>query len=269
VEGKSVIYVGRWADAKRERLPELAAELVNLKVDAILTQGSGAAEGAKTATATVPIIMVSGGGNAVAAGLVASLARPGGNVTGISDDPGRLAAKRMEILKEAVPNAQRMAIIWNAGDNAMTVRYREVETAARTLSMKVQAFGVRAQDDFEVVFATMTRERPDALYLVADTLTNRNRKSVLDFCNTSRIPAIFETSSFVEEGGLMSYGMSLGERFAIVARLLDRVLKGAKPADLPVEQPMTYDLVVNLKTAKALGLALPPGIMVRATQVIQ
>ena len=269
VEGKTIAYTGRWADAKLERIPELAAELVKLKVDAIVTMGGPATEAAKKATATIPIIMGGPAGDAVAMGVIASLARPGGNVTGLSDDAGPLSAKRMEILKEAVPKAKRIAILWNSDDRAMTLRYREIDNAARVLHVTVQPLGVREPSDFATAFDAMTRERPDALFLVADALTLLNRKRVIDFAEMHRIPAMYELGSYVQGGGLMSYGPSINEGFRVVASHLDRIFKGAKPGDLPVEQPTRYYLAINLKTAKALGLTIPRSLMARADEVIE
>jgi putative ABC transport system substrate-binding protein len=269
VEGKNIAYTGRWANAKLERLPELAAELVKLKVDAIVTQGGPATETAKKATATIPIIMGGPAGDAVAMGVIASLARPGGNVTGLSDDAGPLSAKRMEILKETVPKAKRIAILWNMDDNAMTLRYREIDKAARMLQVTVQPLGVREPNDFATAFDAMTRERPDALFLVADALTGLNRKRVIDFAEMHRIPAMYETGFYVQSGGLMSYGPNLDDGLRVVARHLDRIFKGAKPGDLPVEQPTRYYLAINLKTAKALGLTVPQAILLRADEIIE
>ncbi len=269
VEGKTIAYTGRWADAKLERLPELAAELVKLKVDAILTLGGPATAAAKKATATIPIIISGFGGDAVATGIVASLARPGGNITGLSDDAGTLSAKRMQILKEAVPKAKRISILWNSDDHAMTLRYREIETAARMLHVTVQPLGVREPNDFATAFDAMTRERPDALFLVADALTVLNRKRVIDFAEQHRIPAMYENGTFVHGGGLMSYGPSPNDSFQAAARFVDRIFKGAKPADLPAEQPTRYYLAVNLKTAKALGLTIAQTLLMRADDVIQ
>lgn len=269
VEGKNISYTGRWADAKLERLPGLAAELVKLNVDAILTLGGPATVAAKKATATIPIIMGGPAGDAVATGMIASLARPGGNVTGLSDDASTLSAKRMQILKEAVPKAKRIAILWNADDHAMTLRYREIDNAARVLHVTVQPLGVREPNDFAMAFDAMTRERPDALFLVADALTVLNRKRVIDFADMHRIPAMYEFGFYVQGGGLMSYGPSTDDGFRVVARFLDRIFKGAKPGDLPVEQPTRYYLAINLKTAKALELTIPQSLLVRADEVIQ
>ncbi len=269
VEGKNVAYTGRWADAKLERLPDFADELVKLKVDVIVTLGWTATAAAKKATTSIPIIMGGPAGDAVATGVVASLARPGGNVTGLSDDAGTLSAKRMQILKEAVPKAKRISILWNADDHGMTVRYRDIDNAARVLDVIVQPLGVREPNDFATAFDAMTRERPDALFLVADALTFLNRKRVIDFAEMRRIPAMYETGAYVQAGGLMSYGPSPENSFRVVARFVDRIFKGAKPSDLPIEQPTQYYLFINLKTAKALGLTIPQSVLIRADQVIE
>jgi putative ABC transport system substrate-binding protein len=268
VDGTSVSYVGRWADVKKDRLPGLAAEMVGLKVDLIVAFGAPAAEAAKEATLTIPIVIVNAG-DPVGIGLVASLARPGGNVSGISDQATELSAKRLELLKEAMPNASSIAVLWNESDRAMTLRYREIEKAARVLGVTIRPLGVREPDDFNVAFAAMTRKRPDALLLVTDALTNLNRRLILDFAAAQRVPAMYEFGSLVREGGLMSYGPDLGDSFRRAAVYVDQILKGAKPAELPVEQPNRYYLLVNLKTAKALGLTIPQSLLLRADEVIQ
>jgi putative ABC transport system substrate-binding protein len=268
VEGTNVIYEGRWAEARRERFPGLAAELVGLKVDVVVTTGGQAATAARQATTTIPIV-ITNAGDAVATGLIASLARPGGNITGVTDPAAELSAKRLELLKEAVPKASRIAILWNADDLGMTLRYRQIEGAARILHVTVQPLGVREPEDFEAAFSAMTRERPDALFLVTDALTTLNRKRVFDFAATHRIPAMYEFGSLVKEGGLMSYGPDPPDSFRRAAAYVDKILKGAKPADLPVEQPTRYFLLINLKTAKALGLTIPPSVLGRADEVIQ
>src|SRR5712691_8843844 len=267
VDGKTVTYVGRWAEAKRDRLPGLAAELVDLKVDLIVALGTPAAEAARAATSTIPIVLASYE-DAVGIGLIASLARPGANITGITDQ-AELSAKRLEFLKEAVPKASRIAVLWNADHRAMTLRYREIERAASILRVAVQPLGVREPDDFDVAFSAMTRERPDAFFLVTDALTTLNRKRVLDFAAVHRIPAMYEFGFLVREGGLMSYGAEFDDIWKHAAVYVDRILKGAKPGELPVEQPTRYYLVINLKTAKALGLALPQSLLVRADELIQ
>jgi len=268
VDGKTVTYVGRWAEAKRDRLPGLAAGLVDLKVDVIVTLGGPAAEAAKEATSTIPIVIASPG-DAVDTGLIASLARPGGNITGVTDPATELSAKRLELLKEAVPKASRIAVLWNADDRAMTLRYREIERAARILRVAVQPLGVREPDDFDVAFSAMTRDRPAALFLVTDALTTLNRKRVLDFAAAHRIPAMYESGVPVRDGGLMSYGANPEDIFRRVAVYVDRILKGAKPGELPVEQPTRYYLLVNLKAAKALGLTIPQSLLIRADEVIE
>jgi putative ABC transport system substrate-binding protein len=268
VDGTSISYVSRWAEAKSNRLPGLAAELVGLKVDVIVTLGGPSAEAAKEATTAIPIV-ITGAGDAVDTGLIASLARPGGNVTGISEQATELSAKRLELLKEAVPKASRIAVLWNADDRAMTLRYREIEKAARVLGVTIRPLGVREPDDFDVAFSAMTREPSDAVYLVTDALTTLNRRRVIDFAAAHRIPAMYENSLVVRDGGLMSYGPDLADSFRRAAVYVGQILKGAKPGELPVEQPNRYYLLVNLITAKALGLTIPQSLLLRADEVIQ
>jgi putative ABC transport system substrate-binding protein len=269
VEGEKVAYEARFAEGKIERLPSLAAELVRLKVDVLVTQGGPAAAAAKHATSTIPIVMALAAGDAVAAGLIASLAHPGGNVTGLTDESVQLSAKRMELLKEGVPKAALIAVLWNANDQGMALRYREIERAARILKVEVQSLEVREPDDFGVAFSAMTRRRPDAMFLVADALTILNRKQVVAFAATHRIPAMYEDGFIVGEGGLMSYGPRPEDGFRQAAFYIDRIFKGAKPADLPAEQPTRYYLAVNLKTAATLGLTIPPSLLLRADDVVQ
>ena len=267
-EGKNITYLTRWAEAKSDRLPTLVAQLVALNVDLIATLGNPASAAAKHATSSIPIVMTNAG-DAVGTGLIASLARPGGNVSGITDQSAELSAKRLQLLKEALPSASRIAVLWNAEDSAMTYRYREIEKAAGILHVTVQPLGVREPDDFDVAFEAMTRERPDALFLVTDALTNLNRKRVLEFATTHRIPAMYERASLVQDGGLMSYGSHLEDNYRRAAVYIDKILKGAKPSELPAEQPTRYYLFVNLKTAKALGLTIPQSLLLRADEVIQ
>jgi putative tryptophan/tyrosine transport system substrate-binding protein len=267
VERQNVIYVSRWADAKQERLPALAAELVALKVHVIVTVGGPATDAARQATPSIPIVMALVG-DAVGLGLIESLARPGHNVTGITDESVALSAKRLEFLKEAVPKAVRMAVLWNADDRGMTLRYREVEKAAQVLHVTVQPLGVREPNDFDMAFSAMTSNRPDALFLVTDALTLLNRKRVIEFAERHRIPAMYETASLVHEGGFMSYGASPDDNFRRAASYIDRIFKGATPNSLPVEQPVRYYLAINLKTARALGLMIPPAVLGRAGEVI-
>lgn len=268
-EGRNIVYEARFAEGKMERLAGLAAELVQLKVDVIVTQGWRASLAAKQVTSAIPIVIAPTAGDAVASGLIASLARPGGNITGMSDESVDLSAKRMQLLKEAVPAASRIAILWNAEDLGMTLRYRGIEEAARNLKVEVQAIGVRAPEDFAKAFAQMTNSRPDALFLVADALTNLNRKQVIEFAAANRIPAMYEIGFVVRDGGLMAYGPNPDDSFRRAAHYIDRIFKGAKPGDLPAEQPTRYYLTVNLKTASALGLVVPRTLLLRADEVIE
>ena len=265
---KNVIYTGRWAEGKNERLPALATELVGLNIDLLVTLGSPAAKAAKEATSTIPIVFVAAG-DAVGTGLVTSLGRPGGNITGITDPATELSAKRLELLKEAVPGATRVAVLWNASDQAMTLRYQQIEKAARVLSVTVQPLGVREPDDIDEALSAMTRERPDAFFMVSDALTTLNRKRILEFAATHHIPAMYEFGVLVRDGGLMSYGPNLDDMFGRAAVYVDKIFKGGKPDELPVEQPTRYYLLVNLDTAKALGITIPQPLLERADEVIR
>jgi putative ABC transport system substrate-binding protein len=268
VEGQNLIFEQRFADAHPERLGSLAAELKAANVDVIVTFGYPAARAAKVSAKDVPIVLT-GAGDPVATGLVEGLARPGGNLTGVAELSTELSAKRLEILKDALPNLRRVAMLWNASDQGMTLRYRSAEDAARVLGVNVQALGVHKPDDFDHAFAEMARERPDAILVVNDALTMLNRKHVVEFAKTNRLPTIFENGSIVRDGGLMSYGPKqndIGER---AADLVARILRGARPADLPLELPTRFELLINLQTAKALGLTLPPTLLSRADEVIE
>ncbi len=269
VEGKNIVFEARWAEGRADRLPGLAGELVSARVDVIVTQGGPATPAAKTATSTIPIVMSQAAGDAVELRWIDSLARPGGNVTGLTDEAVELSAKRMEILKEAVPKASVIAVLWNASDQGMTLRYHKIEEAARVLGVKVQPIEVRTPDDFEPAFAAMTRRRPDAMFLVADGLTTMNGKRVVEFANAQRIPAMYEWNFLVRDGGLLSYGVVPADGFRRAAIYVDRILKGAKPSELPAEQPTRYVLTVNMKTAATLGLTISPSLRLRADDVIE
>jgi putative ABC transport system substrate-binding protein len=240
---------------------------VSSKVDVILAASYPAIRAAKEGTSTIPIVLLFGG-DPVETGMVRSLAHPGGNVTGISDVASELSAKRLELLKEIIPALRRVAMLWNADDLGMTLRYRTATAVAESLGVVVQALGVREPDDFEAAFAAMTREPPDALLMVSDSLTELNRKRVYDFAAAHRLPAIYEFKFYARDGGLISYGPDRTEAAARAGSLVARVLNGAKPADLPVEQPTKFELVVNLKTARALGITIPRPILLRADEVI-
>jgi len=268
IEGQNVVYEARFAEGKVDRLPALAAELLALKVDIIVAQGRPAVVAAKQATSTVPIVIAPASSDAVATGLIASLPRPGGNVTGLTDELDQLSAKRMEFLRETLPRATRVAVLWNATDPGMNLRYRAIEKAARILNIEVESLALQSPDDFETAFATMARRRPDALFLVTDALTNMNQKRVVEFSAMQRIPAMYESSVVVRQGGLISYGPTPEEMFRRAAAYIDRILKGAKPGDLPAEQPTRYLLTLSVKTAKALGLTIPPAVLLRADHVI-
>jgi putative ABC transport system substrate-binding protein len=265
VEGQNVVFEWRYSEGKAERFPNLAAELVGLHVDLIVTISTPAALAAKQATQTIPIVMAYVA-DPVGAGLVTGLAQPGGNLTGVSDMATELSAKRLELLKEAVPTLSRVAVLWNAADPGMVLRFREIEAAAQSLGVTLQSLEVRSPNDFEPAFATIVRERPDALFVVAEVLTLTHRCRVLDFAATHRLPAMYEFGVFVQDGGFMAYGPKLTDTFQRSAYHVDRILQGAKPANLPVEQPMRFELAINLKTAKALGLTVPPTLLMQADQ---
>jgi putative ABC transport system substrate-binding protein len=269
VEGKNTIYEARFAEGRPERLPEFAAELVRLKADVILAQGSPAQFAAKEATSTIPIVTAPAAGDLVGTGIIASLARPGGNVTGLSDDSVPLSAKRMELLKEAVPKASVIAVLWNADDRGMTLRSQELEKAARILKVEVRAIGVRNKEDLAAALSELGRRKPDAIFVVADALMFINRKLIIEFQTNERIPAMYEVANYVNEGGLMSYGPDPAEMFRKAADYVDRILRGSKPADLPAELPTRYYLALNQKAAEAMGLHFPPVLMLRADHVVK
>jgi putative ABC transport system substrate-binding protein len=268
VEGRNIAFEQRWADGHLDRLDAFAAELNAAKVDVIVTYGYPAALAAKTSANGTPIV-ISGAGDPVATGLVEGLSRPGGNLTGVTEVSTELSAKRLEILRDAVPNLRVVAMLWNAADLGMTLRYRAAEDAARVLGVKVQTLGVREPNDFDEAFAAMTRQPPDAILMVSDALTVLNRKRVVEFAAANHLPTIFETAALVREGGLMSYGPKQSDIGDRVAELVTHILRGTRPADLPLELPTRFEFVINLKTAKALGLTLRPALLDRADEVIE
>jgi putative tryptophan/tyrosine transport system substrate-binding protein len=269
IEGQNIFYEARFAEGKVDQLPGLVAELLALKVDLIVAQGRPAVLAAKQATSTVPIVMAPASSDAVGTGLIASLPRPGGNITGMTDELDQLSAKRMELLKETLPNAARIAVLWNANDPGMRLRYRAIENAARILKVEVDSHALHSPADFDSAFSGMVRRRPDALFLVTDALTNMNQSRVVEFSATQGVPAMYESSVVVRQGGLISYGPVPQDMFRRAAAFIDRIFKGAKPADLPAEHPTKYHLSVNLKTAKTLGLVIPPAVLLRADDVIE
>jgi putative tryptophan/tyrosine transport system substrate-binding protein len=270
IEGQNIAIEYRYAEGKQDRFPELAAELVLLKVDIIVVGGDALARAAKNATKTIPIVMMGSGSDPVEIGLIESLARPGGNVTGLTSLTRELGGKRLELLKETVPKLARVAVLY---DPAIPGNVREVKedlpAVARALGLTIQPWEVRDADGFEKVFTGLNKERPDGLYVTSNPLTRGNMKRVGDFAIKSRIPSVHGGRESVDAGGLMYYGADTAESYRRVAYYVDRILKGAKPADLPVEQPTKFELVINLKTAKQIGLTIPPEVRARANRLIK
>jgi putative ABC transport system substrate-binding protein len=267
VPGQNLTFEARYAEGNHARLPDLAAELVQLKVSIILAAGTPAAFAAKRATATIPIVMMAA--DPVGTGLVASLARPGGNLTGLTNHAGPgIFAKRLALLKEVAPKTSRVAILWNATNPAEARGREESLESIRTLGLTLIPLDVRGPGDFEAAFAGASRERADALAITENFLNFEHRSLILDFAAKHRPPTVFGERASVGAGGLMSYATDMADLFRHAAVYVDKILKGAKPADLPVEQPTKFELVINLKTARALGLTVPPSVLLRADQVI-
>jgi ABC-type uncharacterized transport system substrate-binding protein len=260
----------RYTEGKSARAPELAAELVRLKVDIIVLSGGGALiRAAKSATKTIPIVMVGAGVDPVGEGFIESLSRPGGNVTGLTHLTSELGGKRLELLKEAVPKVGRVAVLYEPGDRNNELELKEVQIAAGALKLTIQPWEVRAADDFETVFPELNKQPPDGFYVLGGALMSANQKRTITFALNSRLPSIYQSKEAVEAGGLMSYRGDQMEIYRRVAYFVDRILKGAKPADLPVERPMKFELVFNLKTAKQIGITIPQSLLYRADKVIQ
>ena len=268
VDGQTIVFERRAAQGKLDRLPGFIDELVARHVDVIITQGYPAAIAAKERAGNTPIV-VTLSGDPVATGLAASLAHPGGNITGVSEIAAELSAKRLALLKEAVPSVHTVAVLWNADDLGMTLRYQAAEIEAKRAGMMIVPLGVHAPDDFDTAFTEMTKKPPDAILMVTDVLTVLNRKRVIDFAAEHRLPAIYEYAYLVHDGGLMAYGPDLDAIFDRAAGLADRILKGARPADLPLELPTRFQFAVNLKTAKAIGLTIPEAILLQADDVVE
>jgi putative tryptophan/tyrosine transport system substrate-binding protein len=266
-EGQSIALEYRYADGKFERLPELAAEMLRLKVDVIVTGDTPAVQALKKLTGTVPIVM----GNVadpVAVGLVASLARPGGNITGLTTLALDLDGKRLELLKEIMPKMARVSFLWDPTNPAMTNRFKEVQAASRALEIDLQSLEIRNQKELERAFEAALREKTGA-FLAPNTIVVAHGKEIADFAAKNRLPVVYDTREFTETGGLMSYGPSFPDLWRRAATYVDKILKGAKPADLPVEQPTKFELVINLKTAKHIGVGVPPAVLARADRVIK
>jgi putative tryptophan/tyrosine transport system substrate-binding protein len=268
VEGQNMAIESRLAEVSSDRLTQLAAELTQLKVAAIVADGDPAIRAAKQTTRTIPIVFIAIG-DPVREGFVASLARPGGNITGLTSISEELSGKRLELLKEAFPKVSRVAVIWNPANASNLLEFREMEVTARTLGLKLQSLEVRGLADFQGAFARAAKDRANALVLVRDPLIDSEHFRILDFAVDKRVPSMHGEEQFVEAGGLMSYGPSRVDLFRRAATYIDKILKGAKPADLPVEQPTKFELVINLKTAKQIGLTIQPNVLARADKVIK
>jgi putative ABC transport system substrate-binding protein len=271
IEGQNIAIEYRYAEGKIDRYPALAAELARLEVDIILVaRGDIPIRAVRNATKTIPIVMVDGGADPIEAGLIQSLARPGGNVTGITILSVELSGKRLELFKEAVPNIARVAVLYNpaVGSSAHEVK-EALPVAARALGLTVRSWEVRTAGGFEKVFAALDKERVDGLYVSGSTLLYASGKRIVGWALKSRLPSIHQNREAVNAGGLMSYGADLADSYRRVAYFVDRILKGAKPAELPVEQPKTFEFVINLKAAKQIGLTIPPNVLARADRMIK
>jgi putative tryptophan/tyrosine transport system substrate-binding protein len=269
VEGKNLQLEVRWGEGKLDRLPALAAELVQLKVDVIVAASSPAVLAASQATRTIPIVMPTSS-DPVGDGLVASLARPGGNITGLSQMAPELGEKRIQLLKEMFPKVSHaMAVLWNPDYVGMRARFEQARVAAPAVGLTVRSVEVRDARELDVAFEAIIREHPEALLLLVDPLTLSQRARIVEFAAEQRLPAIYETRDFVDVGGLISYGPNVPDLFRRAATYVDKILRGAKPADLPIEQPTKFELVINMRAAKALGIKFPESILLRADNVIE
>jgi putative tryptophan/tyrosine transport system substrate-binding protein len=269
IEGQNLVIEWRYGEGTLERLPALAAELVRLGVDVLVTGGGEPTiQALKQATSTIPIVMAVSA-DPVATGLVASLPRPGGNITGLSIQAAEVGGKRLALLKEAMPQASRVAVLWNAASPGKALEWQDTQIAARALGVTLQSMEVRGPDEFDGALAAIARARPDALLTFSDPLTLVHRTQIVEFAAQNRLPLMSEIKAFAEAGGLMTYGASLPDLFHRAADYVDRILKGAKPGDLPVEQPTKFELVINLKTAQALGLTIPPTLLFQADEIIR
>ena len=268
VEGQNVVLESRWAEGKFDRLPDLAAELVRLKVDIIVSVVTQASLAAKNATRTIPIVMVAPG-DPLGSGLVSSLARPGGNLTGPSSMYSDLVAKQLELLREIVPNLSRVALLWNPANAGWQAQMlKATDAAARALGVQVQLLEARGPDDLEAAFAAMTKQRASALLVAVDVIYALHARRIADLAAKHRLPAMYGSTEHAQAGGLIAYAPNIPEVFRRAATYVDKILKGARPGDLPVEQPTKLDMVVNLGTARAMGMTIPSSVLVRATQVI-
>ena len=267
MEGENITFDYRYADGKEDRLPVLAAELVHLKVDVIVVTADVSAQAAQQATKTIPIVVTTG--DPVTWGLADSLAKPGGNVTGLSVLLADLSGKRVEILRETFPKLTRLATLWNPAERVATPVFKETSTAAQALSLQLDSFEVQTLQDIEKAFAEMPKLRPNALLVLLSPLVTLHSQRIVEMALKQHLPGMYPTRQFAEEGGLMAYGPLIGDLYRRAATYVDKILKGAKPADLPVEQPMKFEFIVNLKVAKQIGVTIPPNVLVRADKVIR
>src|SRR5947199_464776 len=268
IDGKNIVIEYRYAEGKEDRLPELATELVRLKVDAIFTAGTPALFALKQATKTIPIVFFSTS-DPIGTGVFASLAHPGRNITGMSGLASDLWPKRLELLKEIFPKLSRVAMVWNKGNAGMNLEAKATQEVAGPLGVTLQDRGVKDPNELDTVFALMIKDRPDGFLALMDPVLNSYQKQILDFLAKNRLPAIFENKAWVEAGGLISYGANYADVHRRAATLMDKILKGAKPADLPVEQPTRFELFINLKTAKEIGVTIPQSVLYRADKAIK
>jgi len=268
IEGKTISIEYRYAEGERDRLPGLAAELVRLKVDIVFVDTTSAALAAQNATRTVPIVLAVGS-DTVATGLVKSLARPGGNITGLDQIAPELGGKRLELLKEIVPRLSRVAVLWNPQNPSSTLNWKELRLPARQLGVELHSLEVRSPTELDKAFEAATRAGAGALAIMPDPVFLTNLERIANLATKRRLPSIFHLREFVDAGGLVAYGPNRSDLFRRAATYVDKILKGAKPGDLPVEQPTKFELVINLKTAKALGITIPPSLLSRADQVIE
>jgi putative tryptophan/tyrosine transport system substrate-binding protein len=268
IEGKNIEIEYRWAEGKLDRLPELAAELVRINVDVIVTSGDVAIRVAKDKTSVIPIV-VSVAGDLVVPGYVSSHARPGGNITGLIDISPELSTKRLELLKETFPKLSRMAILWNAANPVMVLNFKEIERTARAMDLAPDSLEVRNSADFDRILNAPIKGKTYVLIVLQDSLVIAHSKRIVDYAAKHRLPGMYFDSSWVSSGGLMSYGPNYPDLFRRASTYVDKILKGRKPADLPVEQPMKFEFVINLKTAKQIGVTIPPNVLARADRVIK
>ena len=267
VEGQNLAIEYRSAEGKAERFPELAAELVRLQVDLVVTRGTPAAIAAKKATATMPIVMAASG-DPIGAGLVPNLARPGGNVTGLSSVMTELAGKRLELLREVFPTFSRVALLWNPTNPAARNDWREADAAARALGVMPSSLEVRKSEDFGPAFEAARKQRADVIVVLLDGLIQNHQRQIVDLARRHRLPGVYASREFAEAGGLLSYGVNYSDLYRRAAIYIDKVFKGARPRDLPVQQPTKFELVINAKTAKTLGVTIPPALVLRVDQII-